>query len=176
MLQGVDITEIYSGSSYSGSRWKVYDGTQKRSASIIAGYRLPDSAAVEGGLDFRLPNGLHTGYVQDVVFKDIHIIDKGGNPVEDASQLPPELGLGQYNVSNLKTLPAYGLWARHATGLKVEKSSFNYEKTDDRPAIVLEDVKDVRFKDLKIRKSKNQNQVILQKNSQNVDLKQVIHH
>lgn len=176
MLQGVDITEIYSGSSYSGSRWKVYDGTQKRSASIIAGYRLPDSAAVEGGLDFRLPNGLHTGYVQDVVFKDIHIIDKGGNPVEDASQVPPELGLGQYNVSNLKTLPAYGLWARHATGLKVEKSSFNYEKTDDRPAIVLEDVKDVRFKDLKIRKSKNQNQVILQKNSQNVDLKQVIHH
>jgi polygalacturonase len=176
MLQGIDISEVYGGSSYSGSRWKAYDGTQKRSASIIAGYQLPDSAVVEGGLDFRLPNGLHTGYVQDVVFKDIHIIDKGGNPVEDASQVPPELGVGQYNVSNLKTLPAYGLWARHAKGLRLENISFNYEKTDDRHAIVLEDVKDIRFKDIKLLKSKNQNQVILQKNSQNVDLDQVIYH
>lgn len=176
ILQGIDISEVYGGSSYSGSRWKAFDGTQKKSASIIAGYRLPDSAAVEGGLDFRLPNGLHTGYVEDVIFKDIHILDKGGNPVEDASQVPPELGLGQYNVSNLKILPAYGLWARHAKRLKLEKSSFNYEKTDDRHAIVLEDVKDILFKDVKMRKSTNQRQAILQKNSQNVDLDQVIYH
>ncbi|NQX40429.1 hypothetical protein SAMN05421820_105316 [Pedobacter steynii] len=170
ILQGIDISEVYGGSSYSGSRWKAYDGTQKRSASIIAGYQLPDSAAVEGGLNFRLPNGLHTGYVQDVVFKDIHILDKGGNPIEDASQTPPELGLGQYNVSNLKTLPAYGLWARHAKGLRLENSSFNYEKTDDRPAVFLEDVKNARFKAIKMFKSKGQAQVLIQKNSQDIDL------
>jgi len=170
MLQGIDISEVYGGSSYSGSRWKAYDGTQKRSASIIAGYQLPDSAAVEGGLDFRLPNGLHTGYVQDVVFKDIHILDKGGNPVEDASQIPPELGVGQYNVSNLKTLPAYGLWARHAKGLRLENSSFNYEKTDDRPAVFLEDVKNARFKAIKMLKSKGQAQALIQKNSRDIYL------
>jgi polygalacturonase len=170
ILQGIDISEVYGGSSYSGSRWKAYDGTQKRSASIIAGYQLPGSSAVEGGLNFRLPNGLHTGYVQDVVFKDIHILDKGGNPLEDASQTPPELGLGQYNVSNLKTLPAYGLWVRHAKGLRLENSSFNYEKTDDRPAVFLEDVKNARFKAIKMLKSKVQAQALIQKNSQDIDL------
>lgn len=170
ILQGIDISEVYGGSSYSGNRWKAYDGTQKRSASIIAGYQLPDSTAVEGGLDFRLPNGLHTGYVQDVVFKDIHILDKGGNPIEDASLVPPELGLGQYNVSNLKTLPAYGLWARHAKGLRLENSSFKHEKTDDRPAVFLEDVKNARFKAIKMLKSKDQAQVLIQKNSQDIYL------
>lgn len=176
LIQGVDICEVYSGSSYGGSRWKNYDGTQKRSTSIIAGYQLPDSAAVEGGLNFRLPNGLHTGYVQNISFKDIHVLDKGGNPIADSWNTPPELGLGQYNVTNLKILPSYGLWARHVKGLRLEKSSFNFEKPDGRHAIFLEHVQDANLRDIKMVTSKDQSQAIMLKESKNIHLDKVVYY
>src|SRR4030095_10835113 len=46
IINGVDIAEVYSGSSYSdaGKRWKPYDGKQNRATQIIAGYALPDSS------------------------------------------------------------------------------------------------------------------------------------
>ena len=142
ILNGIDITEVYAGSSYGGKngRWKPYDGTQRRATPIIAGYKLPDTNVVEGGLHFKLPNGRHTGYINNIVFNDIQILVKGGNPSADTSAIPPELGVGQYNASNLKTEPSYGLWARHVTGLTVKNSSFNYEQTDNRYPIFLDDV------------------------------------
>lgn len=176
IIQGIDICEVYNGSSYNGNRWKAYDGTQKRSTSIIAGYQLPSSAAVEGGLNFRLLNGLHTGHIQHVVFKDVHFLDKGGNPLSDSEQTPPELGVGQYNVSNLKTIPAYGLWTRHAKDLTLENSSFNFEQKDDRPAIFLEDVEGARLKDIKMLKSSAQPQAIIIRNSKDIHLNEVIYY
>ena len=108
-LKGVDIYEVYGGSSYREreSRWIAYDGTQHKATAIVAGYKLPDSQVVEGSLDFKLPNGKHTGYIKNIVFNDVHILVKGGNPVSDTLQAPPELGVGQYNVSNLKVQPSY---------------------------------------------------------------------
>ncbi|WP_127129504.1 endopygalactorunase [Pseudoflavitalea rhizosphaerae] len=144
ILNGIDIAEVYAGSSYSGNRWKAYDPKdtkQRRATAIVAGYSLPASDIVEGGLDFKLPNGLHTGYIDNIQFNDVHILVKGTNPPSDTSANPPELGVGQYNVSNLKIQPSYGLWARHASNLLVKNCSFNYEDTDHRYAIFLDDVK-----------------------------------
>ena len=140
LINGIDIGEVYAGSSYSGNRWKEYDGKQRRATAIVAGYALPHSNVVEGGLDFKLPNGLHTGYIKNIQFNDVHILVKGSNPISDTSANPPELGVGQYNASNLKIQPAYGLWARHARDLQVKNSSFNFEESDQRYAIFLDDV------------------------------------
>ncbi|QEC44390.1 endopygalactorunase [Pseudobacter ginsenosidimutans] len=144
ILNGIDIAEVYAGSSYSGHRWKAYDskdGKQRRATAIVAGYSLPISNVVEGGLDFKLPNGLHTGYIDNIQFNDVHILVKGTNPLADTSANPPELGVGQYNVSNLKIQPSYGLWVRHASNLLVKNCNFNYEDTDHRYVIFLDDVK-----------------------------------
>jgi hypothetical protein len=140
LLNGIDVAEVYGGSSFRGDRWKAYDGTQRKASPIVAGYKLPESAIVEGGLNFKLPNGKHTGYVTNIVFNDIHILAKGGNPPEDAEQSPKELGVGQYNVSNLGIQPSYGLWVRHAKNLEVKNCSFNFEKEDSRFAVLLDDV------------------------------------
>ena len=141
ILNGIDIYEVYSGSSFSGGkRWKPYDGSQKKATPIIAGYKLPDATEMESKLDFTLPNGKHTGYINNVVFNDVHVLVKGGNPLSDTAQTPPELGVGQYNVSNLKVQPSYGLWARHVRSLTVKSCSFNYEQPDGRYAIYLDDV------------------------------------
>lgn len=155
IINGVDIAEVYGGSSYGNAtvRWKAYDGTQRKASPIIAGYQLPDSKNVEGGLDFKLPNGQHTGYIKNVSFTDVHVLVKGGNAVSDTLQTPPELGVGQYNVSNLKVQPSYGLWARHVKGLTVKQSSFGYEKRDSRYAIYLDDVIGAQLFDVKIIKA-----------------------
>ncbi len=140
IINGVDISEVYAGSSYNGQRWKAWDGKQNEAAPIIAGYKLPDSNHVEGGLNFSLPNGLHTGYITNVQFTDVHLLAKGGHPVADTNAYPPELGVGKYNVGDLKTQPAYGFWARHVKRFQLKDCSVAYEKKDERHAVVLDDV------------------------------------
>ncbi|RPE09705.1 endopygalactorunase [Chitinophaga lutea] len=170
ILNGIDIYEVYAGSSFSGQRWKAYDGSQRRSTPIVAGYGLPAGKDVQGGLDFKLPNGKHTGYIKNVVFNDVHVLVKGTNPASDTAMAPPELGVGQYNASNLKVLPSYGLWARHVNGLTVTNSSFNFEKPDGRYAIMMDDVHGARISGVKMVKTPGNNVLIKLKNSTGVDL------
>lgn len=176
ILNGIDIYEVYAGSSHSGTRWKAYDGTQRRATPIIAGYSLPDNSMVEGGLNFKLPNGKHTGYIKNVVFNDVHVLVKGGNPLADIGKTPPELGVGQYNASNLKIQPSYGIWARHVMGLTVKESSFNYEKRDSRYAIFLDDVVGAKISSVKMVKANDNDSVIKLKNSSAVSIENAVYY
>ncbi|MGN7785423.1 endopygalactorunase [Niabella sp. 22666] len=146
-LNGIDISEVYAGSSYgkANKRWPEFDGNQRTASPIVAGYALPASSHVEGGLTFRLPNGIHTGYITNISFNDIHLLVKGGHPVSDTAANPPELGVGQYNVSNLKIQPSWGLWARHIKDLAITNSTFNYEQPDHRYWLFLNDAQNVRL-------------------------------
>ena len=177
ILNGIDIMEVYAGSSYGNRpRWKAYDGTQRRATPIVAGYSLPDTKVVEGGLNFTLPNGKHTGYIKNVVFNDVHVLVKGGNPVSDTAATPPELGVGQYNVSNLKVQPSYGLWARHVAGLTVKASSFNYENRDSRYAVFLDDVIGAEISSTKMVRPNDNDVVIKLKNSSKVSIENAIYY
>jgi polygalacturonase len=167
LINGIDIYEVYGGSSYGDKnpRWKAYDGSQKRATPIVAGYKLPVNEVVEGGLNFQLPNGQHTGYIENISFNDVHVLVKGSNPVSDTTATPPELGVGQYNVSNLKTQPSYGLWARHAKNLNVKNCSFSYENPDGRYAIYLDDVIGAQITGIKAMRSSTNPDAIKQKNA-----------
>jgi len=175
LINGVDVSEVYSGSSFGNAavRWKLYDGSQKKSSAIVAGYSLPDSSMVEGGLGFKLPNGRHTGYIKNIVFNDVNMLVKGGNPASDTSIIPPELGVGQYNVGNLKVQPSYGLWARHVARLKVQNCTFNYEKRDSRYPILLDDVKGANISATKLLKSKEIDSAFCFRNSSDVNIEKV---
>ncbi|SMC70733.1 glycosyl hydrolase family 28-related protein [Pedobacter africanus] len=170
IINGIDITEVYGGSSHGGKngRWKAFDGKQNKATPIVAGYKLPDAEVVEGGLDFKLPNGQHTGYIKNIVFNDVHVLVKGGSPASDKDNIPPELGVGQYNVANLKVQPSYGLWARHVKDLAVSGSSFKYEQPDGRYAIFLDDVIGAKISDVKL--TSGNEEVIGLKNAVNVQL------
>lgn len=168
ILNGIDIYEVYSGSSFSGKRWKAYDGSQKKATPIIAGYKLPDASVMESKLDFKLPNGQHTGYITNVVFNDVHVLVKGGNPLSDTGQAPPELGVGQYNVSNLKVQPSFGLWARHVKDLTVTGCTFKYEQPDGRYAIYLDDVLGAKITAVKTMRGKDNEAVIRLNGSKDV--------
>ena len=87
VLNGVDVSEVYAGSSFgkNDKRWAAFNGTQRTATPIIAGYRLPQAAAVQGGLSFRLPNGMHTGYITNITFNDVQLLVKGGTRL----RIPP---------------------------------------------------------------------------------------
>ncbi|QKJ33130.1 endopygalactorunase [Mucilaginibacter mali] len=163
-LNAIDVYEMYGGSSYNGTRWKPFEA-QRRASPIIAGYKLPDNADVKGGLDFKLPNGKHTGYVNGVSFNDVNILVKGGNPASDTLNTTNELGVGQYNAADLKIQPSYALWARHVKGLSVQNSTFNYEKRDSRYAIFLDDSPGAKLSGIKLVRPLDNHVLIKLKNS-----------
>ncbi len=160
IINKIDVTEMYAGSSFRGGRWPAYDGKQRKAAPIIAGYKLPDTSVVQGGLSFKLPNGKHTGYIKNVQFHDVHFVAKGGNPATDSNNQPQELGVGQYNASNLGVLPAYGLYARHVMGLQLNGCTFNFEKPDNTFAFMLDDVVGAKISDVKMVRTKEAPAVI----------------
>lgn len=152
IINGVDIDEVYGGSSFRGDRWKAYDGSQAEATPIIAGFKLPDTQEVEGGLTFRLPDGQHTGYIKNVQFHDVNLLVKGGHPSEDAAACPPEIGVGRYNVGDLKTQPSFGFWARHVKGFVLDNCKINAEAKDGRYPVVLDDVIGAEIKNLQVEK------------------------
>ncbi|MBV7529135.1 endopygalactorunase [Chitinophaga sp. sic0106] len=166
-LNGIDITEVYGGSSFSGNRWKAFDGTQRHFAAIVAGYSLPQN------MGFTLPDGRATGYITNISFKDIHLTAKGGHPLTDTAQVPQELGVGQYNAADLKIQPSYGLWARHVQELVIESSVFDFEQTDHRYGIFLEDVVGATLKGLRIQHTPAQQQAIRIVNSSGTRLSNI---
>lgn len=151
VICGVDIDEVYGGSSFRGDRWKAYDGSQSTATPIIAGFKLPDTEVVEGGLTFRLPNSQHTGYIKNVQFHDVNLLVKGGHPVEDAEAYPPEIGVGRYNVGDLKIQPSFGFWARHVKDFVLDNCSISAEQKDGRYAVVLDDVIGAEIKNLQVK-------------------------
>jgi hypothetical protein len=176
IINSIDVSEVYGGSSHSGARWKAFDGSQRRASPIIAGYSLPDPSVVKGGLDFKLPNGLHTGYITNITFNDVNVLVKGGNNLSDTAASPPELGVGQYNASNLKVQPSYGIWARHVSGLTVQHCSFAYEKRDSRYVFFLDDVKGAKISWIKTVCASDNETVIKLKNSVNVSGDNIIYY
>jgi hypothetical protein len=176
ILNGIDIAEVYAGSSHANRavRWKPFDGKQSRATPIVAGYALPESSVVKGGLDFTLPNGQHVGRIRNIQFNDVHVLVKGGNPLSDCEQSPRELGVGQYNVSNLGVQPAYGLWVRHAENLTVTNCSFNYEQRDSRYAVFLDDVVGARIGSVKWVQARDNQNVLGLRDATDVSFTEVV--
>lgn len=100
------------------------------------------------GADGRYPcgvAGIVDGQIEDVSFSDIHVVSSGGGTAADALLEPKEKRESSLEISFMKTLPAYGFYARHARGLALRDCAFTTEKHDARPAIMLDDVKGGRI-------------------------------
>jgi hypothetical protein len=92
--------------------------------------------------------GLPGAPVEDVVLHGIRMTTGGGGTAADArlegvAELVPENLAGHWPEYTCfgRTLPAYGLYARHVRGLEVHDLTFDTVTPDARQAVVLEDVK-----------------------------------
>jgi Glycosyl hydrolases family 28 len=100
--------------------------------------------------------GLTGSEIENVALKNIEIHYPGGGNENfarvglDELDKVPEMVAGYPEFSMFKELPAWGIYIRHAKGIKVENLILTCEKKDYRTAIVLDDVWGAIFKSLKV--------------------------
>ena len=66
------------------------------------------------------------------------------------------------------TLPAYGFFCRHVTGLTLDNIDLSYKEPNYRPALFLSDAKDSRISDLNASCEERTESVIVLENSKNL--------
>ncbi|HET9571672.1 MAG TPA: glycosyl hydrolase family 28 protein [Bacteroidales bacterium] len=93
-----------------------------------------------------LITGVPGHYINDLTLENIQINLVGGGVASDARHDVPE-AIDKYpEVSTFGPLiPAYGLWARHVSGLKLKNISFKLDSADVRPAFIVEDGKNIEI-------------------------------
>ena len=84
--------------------------------------------------------------IEGLNLHDIRLVYPGGGAADDESIHPPEKENGYPEPSMFGALPAYGFYIRHVKDLTMANVQIGYEKEDQRPAIVLDDVQKGRFR------------------------------
>jgi len=93
--------------------------------------------------------GLPEQPIEGVRLENISLTSKGGGTKEDAAIQPKELGTGYPEPSKMGTLPAYGIYARHVSGLEIANVRVDFEAEDLRPAAAFVDVKGLEIDNFK---------------------------
>lgn len=97
---------------------------------------------------FKLGTESNGGY-KNISLSKIRLQYRGGGSAELAKRQYREQGTNYPEPKFAKETPAFGLFARHVNNLEVDNVSFTTIKPDYRPAIMLEDVKNERFTQIK---------------------------
>ncbi len=105
--------------------------------------------------------GIPGSYVENIIVKDIIFNYKGTGTEIEASDTVPEM-IDAYPENRMfgYSLPAYGLYVRHAKNLVLENFRFNLLAEDARPAIILDDCHNIRIDDFKAAHPTNNKPVI----------------
>ncbi|ESQ84034.1 hypothetical protein AEAC466_09830 [Asticcacaulis sp. AC466] len=125
------------------ARLRAPEGT-----SVGACRRVRFDTIQVSGADGRYPcgvQGIPDAPIMDVSFRNVLVVSSGGGTAEDAARTPKEKRESSLEVSFMGTLPAYGFYARNVRGLTLTGCTFEVEKPDARPVIVLDDVKGGRI-------------------------------
>lgn len=98
-----------------------------------------------------LITGVPDHYITNLTLENIEIDLPGSGTVENSRVEVPE-AIDKYpEVKTFgPTIPAYGLWARHVKGLKLNNITFHLKTNDVRPAFICEDGKDIEINNCKI--------------------------
>jgi polygalacturonase len=80
--------------------------------------------------------------IEDIRISNIRVHTKGGGTKEQATTKPAENEKKYPEPSMFGQMPSYGFYIRHAKGIELTDVKLSYEKTDERPPIVLDDVKE----------------------------------
>ncbi|WEK34174.1 MAG: glycosyl hydrolase family 28-related protein [Candidatus Pseudobacter hemicellulosilyticus] len=85
--------------------------------------------------------GLPGSPIEEISLSNISIQSAGGGKAADMGKIIEEKEKDYPEATMFGVLPAYGFYVRHATGLRLNDIRLRYKENEDRPAIVLSDVK-----------------------------------
>ncbi len=89
--------------------------------------------------------GLPGHLVDGVTLDNIRILYKGGGKKDPAQEAVPEHPAKYPEANMFGELPAYGFYCRHARNLKLRNVQVQCETTDERPALICEDVENLQL-------------------------------
>jgi polygalacturonase len=84
--------------------------------------------------------GLPGHPVEDVLLEDIQLTVPGGDAAFAADRKVPEVPEAYPESGMFGKLPAYGFYCRHVRGLSLTRVAFRTQKSDNRPALLADDV------------------------------------
>jgi hypothetical protein len=120
-----------------------------------------------------LPDAL----IENVTLKNVEIhYPGGGNPFYakiglDELDKVPELAANYPEFSMFKELPAWGFFIRHAKGITFENVILSCTKKDYLAAVVLDDVHNAEFKNLKVTEPGPGKKPVFMRNSTDMSIK-----
>ncbi len=123
-----------------GNRANPVPGHDKPGVGKMRGITVANVTAEGAGRTGCSITGIPGHPVEDVTLRGIRIRFAGGGTAEDAARAVPEREAAYPKGSMFGVLPAYGLYARHVDGLRLDGVDFSFEGDEARPAVVLDDV------------------------------------
>ena len=93
--------------------------------------------------------GMEQAPLKNIALQNIHIEYRGGGTKEQGKKEYREQGTNYPEPRWAGPTPAYGLYARHVEGLQLRNITFSLKKKDDRPAVVMKNVKNVAMSEIK---------------------------
>ncbi len=105
----------------------------------IRGVRIENVEAT--GIDHRFAAtiaGLPDARIEDVTLHGVRLTYAGGGTAADSRRRPPLLADSYPEPSMFGITPAWGLWVRHATGVRLNDVHFTAENPDERHQILIE--------------------------------------
>lgn len=93
--------------------------------------------------------GMENAPLKNISLSNIFVEYRGGGMADMAQKKYREQGTNYPEPRWAGPTPSYGLFARHIDGLKLRDITFALKKDDGRPAVMLENVKNLDMKDVK---------------------------
>lgn len=93
--------------------------------------------------------GMENAPLKNISLSNIFVEYRGGGTADMAQKKYREQGTNYPEPRWAGPTPSYGLFARHIEGLKLRDITFALKKDDGRPAVMLENVKNLDMKDVK---------------------------
>ena len=121
-----------------GNRGRVKPDMPKPAPGAIRQIILENVKGGNNGKRGSIISGIPGFKVQDVVFQNIQLTVSGGGDEKDAKREVPELIDAYPDAFSFgNTVPAYGFWIRHASGITFENVTVTASEPDLRPPFVL---------------------------------------
>jgi polygalacturonase len=120
--------------------------TNSRAKNILISNVIADGVGKMSGIQIM---GLPEQPVEGVRLDNIRLISNGGGTLKDAAISPKELGTGYPEPGKMGTLPAYGIFARHARDLELANINVNFLTNDFRPAAMFFDIQGLEIDNFK---------------------------
>ncbi len=133
------------------------------------------TARMAGRIDPPYEGMLITGipgyYIENVTMENIDFSYTGFGKTGAKYNFPVEREADYPEQWRFGILPGYGMYARHIKGLNMKNVNFSVRDADDRPAIVLDDVKDSNFTNFTVDAYPEAGAAVLMGETENVKFK-----